>query len=105
MGLKLITDSDFEYVLDQHEKLVIIYYADWCKKCTKIMNYANKLSRDVDYEDIPFVKIDVEKSPKARKSAKADYLPYVVLYKSSETIEGKYIKSKEEFVSQIDKLM
>jgi thioredoxin 1 len=97
MAVTLLTDTDFTSKLEQHDKVVVKYYADWCGSCKLFAPKFKRLSGDERFTGIEFIEVNAEESPEARKAAGVDNLPFIATFKNGKLFKGDST-SKEEFV-------
>ena len=97
MAVTLLTDIDFKKNIEQHDKVVVKYYADWCGSCKLFAPKFKRLSGDERFVGIEFVEVNAEENPEARKAAGVDNLPFFATFKNGQLLKGEST-SKEEFV-------
>jgi len=97
MAVTLLTDGDFKSNIEQHDKVVVKYYADWCGSCKLFAPKFKRLSGDERFAGVEFVEVNAEESPEARKAAGVDNLPFIATFKNGQLLKGEST-SKEEFV-------
>tara|TARA_B110000037_G_C16815170_1_gene381308 strand:- start:109 stop:423 length:315 start_codon:yes stop_codon:yes gene_type:complete len=96
------SDKDFEELLANNEKVIVKYYAGWCGSCRLIAPKFNKLAGLEENEQVTFLSVDAENSPKARSLAKVNNLPFFAGFKNGELVEG-FPSSKIEAVEELIK--
>lgn len=97
MSVTKATDTDFRQLLDQHEKVVVKYYADWCGNCRLFSPKYKRLAQTEQYQDVAFLDVNAETSPEARKLANVTTLPFFAVFRNGELVET-LSASKEEAV-------
>lgn len=60
--LKIINDKEFVKLAKAGKPIVLTFYADWCGPCKMQHPILEQLASDDKYEDIEFVKINVDGS-------------------------------------------
>ncbi|CAN5321050.1 thioredoxin family protein [soil metagenome] len=104
MSVITASDADFDTLLNENGKVIVKYYADWCGSCRLFTPKFKRLSEDERFKDVTFLEVNAEKSPKARKLANVDSLPFIAVFKNGELVEGAST-SKEDYVTgMMDKL-
>ncbi|MFP4089125.1 MAG: thioredoxin family protein [Cyclobacteriaceae bacterium] len=104
MAVELVSDTEFKEKLDQNEKVVVKYYADWCGSCRLFKPKYRRLSEDERFADVTFLDVNAEKNPEARKLAGVSNLPYFAVFKKGELLEGVASSKEEAVVDLIQKL-
>ncbi|MEQ8906771.1 thioredoxin family protein [Ekhidna sp.] len=104
MAVELKTDDDFTQTLNNSEKVVVKYFADWCGSCRLFAPKFRRLSEDDRFENITFLDVNAEKSPEARKLAGVTNLPYFAAFKNGELVDGQATSKEESVVELINKL-
>jgi thioredoxin 1 len=104
MAVTLLTDTDFKTKLDQHDRLVVKYYADWCGSCKLFAPKYKRLSGDERYTDIEFVEVNAEESPEARKAAGVSNLPFFATFRNGQLLKGDSTSKEEFLVGMLDEL-
>ncbi|NQZ77177.1 MAG: thioredoxin family protein [Ekhidna sp.] len=104
MAVELRTDSDFEETLNNNEKVVVKYFADWCGSCRLFAPKFRRLSDDSRFDGVAFVDINAENSPEARKLAGVTNLPFFAIFKNGELVNGLPTSKEESVVGLLDEL-
>ncbi|EMR02882.1 thioredoxin family protein [Cesiribacter andamanensis] len=97
MAVELIDDLEFAQKLQQNDKVIVKYYADWCGSCRLFAPKYKRLSGDERFSGITFLDVNAEKNPDARRMAGVSSLPYFAIFKGGELVDGT-CTSKEELV-------
>ena len=100
MAIIQATDSDFNNILSQNEKVVVKYYTDWCGNCRLFSPKFRRMSENEQFKDITFLDVNAEVSPEARKAAGVTNLPFFAVFKNG-TLVDTVAASKEEAVLNI----
>lgn len=104
MAIKISTDADFEQTIQEHDLVIVKYYADWCGSCKLFAPKYRRLSEEEAYSDVLFLDINAEENEQARKKAGVDNLPFFATFKGGTLLEAS-TGAKEEFVrAMIEKL-
>lgn len=104
MAVELTTDSDFKKKIEQNEKVVVKYYADWCGSCRLFKPKYRRLSEDERFSGIAFLDVNAEKNPEARKAAGVSNLPYFAVFRKGELLDAVASSKEEAVVEMIQKL-
>jgi thiol-disulfide isomerase/thioredoxin len=104
MSLIAATDQEFSQLLQQNEKVVVKYYADWCGSCRLFAPKFKRLATDERFADIAFLDINAEQNPEARKAANVNNLPSFAIFKNGQHIETLAAAKEEAVVELIEKL-
>ncbi len=100
MAVEQITDADFAQKLQDNQKVVVKYYADWCGSCRLFTPKFKRLSGDERFDGVTFLDVNAEKNPDARRMAGVTSLPFFAVFKNGELLEG-VCTSKEEVVTEL----
>ncbi|MBK6964844.1 MAG: thioredoxin family protein [Bacteroidales bacterium] len=104
MALIQATDSTFNDLLSQNDKVVIKYYADWCGSCKLFAPKFRRLSDDSRFEGVTFLDINAEQNPEARKLAGVNNLPFFAVFKDGMLVQGEATSKEENVVAMIEAL-
>ena len=104
MPVTKATDTDFRQLLDQHEKVVVKYYADWCGNCRLFSPKFKRLSDAEQNQEVAFLDVNAETSPEARKLAGVTNLPCFAVFRNGELIDTLSASKEEAVVELIAKL-
>lgn len=104
MAVELVTDQEFKTKLEEKDKVVVKYYADWCGSCRLFKPKFRRLSEDEKYKDIAFLDVNAEENQEARKLAGVTNLPFFAVFKSGQLVEGVASNKEEAVVELIEKL-
>ena len=104
MAVELLTDTDFKSNIEQHDKVIVKYYADWCGSCKLFAPKFKRLSGDERFAGIEFIEVNAELSPEARKAANVDNLPFIATFKNGQLLKGESTSKEEFVVSMLEEL-
>jgi len=99
--------EDLKNILsNSNNKIVIIdTYAKWCQPCKKISPYFESLSNDPSYENVIFVKIDIDHATNIHEYLDPEKLPTFYIFKNLMKI-AEYTGSNEKQLKEfLDKNM
>lgn len=102
--VELVTDANFNEQLQNNEKVVVKYYADWCGSCKLFSPKFRRLSETEDYSDVKFLDINAEENPEARKLAGVSNLPFFAVFKNGELVAGDTTAKEESVVNMIKQI-
>ena len=100
MAIVKATDADFQRLLDEHEKVVVKYYADWCGSCRLFAPKFKKLSESERYNGVTFLDVNAETDQQARKLANVTNLPFFAAFRDGQLV-GTVSATKEEAVTDL----
>lgn len=104
MAVELKTDEDFKSTIDNNEKVVVKYFADWCGSCRLFAPKFRRLSEDDRFNEVTFLDVNAEKSPEARKLAGVTNLPFFATFKNGEFVSGQATSKEEAVIELINNL-
>lgn len=94
------TDAEFAELLEQNEKVVVKYYADWCGNCRLFSPKYKRMAVAMQEQGIKFLDVNAETSPEARKLANVTNLPFFAVFRNGELLDT-VAASKEEAVAAL----
>lgn len=88
MGIKHATDADFEQLVINNDKPVVVdFWAAWCGPCKMVAPEMEKLA--AKYEgSVDVVKVDVDANPKISQSFKIMSIPTIAFFKPGAQPQG-----------------
>ena len=101
MLIDLETDN-LAQIINEKEKVVVLFMANWCGNCKKIKPKFKKIASEI--EDIDFIVVDAEKHKDSRKLATITSLPTFASYYSGDFVEQVSTSVQqvlEDFVNDI----
>ncbi|UOQ75385.1 thioredoxin family protein [Hymenobacter sp. 5516J-16] len=104
MPVTKATDADLQQLLQDNEKVVVKYYADWCGNCRLFSPKFKRLSEAEQNQDIAFLDVNAETSPEARKLASVTNLPFFAVFRNGELLETVAASKEEAVASLISRL-
>lgn len=104
MAVELTTDTEFQELINQNDKVVVKYYADWCGSCRLFKPKYKRLSEDERFDGVTFLDVNAEKNPNARKAAGVTNLPYFAVFKNGALLDTVASTKEEAVVEMIQKL-
>lgn len=76
--MKLITAEQLKTKLNNGEKLLVDFYAEWCGPCKSLMPRLEKLEQE--FPNIQFVKLDVDQNQEYMMESGIRSVPTVKIY-------------------------
>lgn len=102
--MKSITDKDFEELIKNNQKLVIVdLWAAWCGPCRSLGPKLEELNAE-NSNSVEIVKLDVDENPLTPTSFSVRGIPTVLFFKNGQHVDtfmGN--QSKESIQAMIDK--
>lgn len=95
-----LTDQDFQKQINEHPKVIVKYYADWCGSCRLFHPKYKRLAKDDRFGGISFLNVNAENNPEARKLAGVSNLPFFAVFEDGQLKNG-VASSKEEAVVEL----
>ncbi|MDZ4745724.1 MAG: thioredoxin family protein [bacterium] len=105
MPVHTMSDADFSTALEEHNKVIVKYYADWCGSCKLFAPKFRRLSDDARFEGVAFLDINSETNPEARKRAGVDNLPFFATFLNGELLEAGATAKEETVVAMLERLI
>jgi len=96
----LSTDLDFDSQLQQNDKVIVKYFANWCGTCRLFAPKFKKISNKEEFSDVLFLDVNAEENPEARKMAGVSNLPFFAVFKNGQLVAVD-TTSKEEGVEKL----
>jgi thiol-disulfide isomerase/thioredoxin len=100
-----IADNDFESFIQQNEKVVVKYFANWCGTCRLFAPKYKKLSENEPYSGVKFLDINAEESPIARKMAGVSNLPFFATFKNGKLVKAVATSKPEAVEAMIQEIL
>lgn len=104
MTLTLSTDTDFQQYLENNQKVIVKFYADWCGSCKLFAPKFKRLANDERFSEILFLDVNAEVNPTARKTAGVNNLPFFAIFRNGQLIENMATSKEEKVVELLEKL-
>jgi thiol-disulfide isomerase/thioredoxin len=86
--------NDFKKFLKKDNPIIINYYATWCDDCFKINKYINNNYLNIEYKNLLFVNIDIDKSIEIRDYTNINSVPTIQIFNNNKYV-CEYIGSCE----------
>ena len=102
--VQLSTDTDFENLIQNNEKVIVKYFADWCGSCKLFAPKYKRHSNEETNSDILFLEVNAEENEIARRLGGVDNLPFLVSFKNGKLWEGTATSKEEYLQKMIDEL-
>lgn len=91
--IELVNDN-LKEIINNHSKVFVMFYADWCPDCARIKPHLQRLY--TYYENITFVHINADESPKSRSIINLTNIPTFLGVFEGNVVETPLIGSKPE---------
>jgi thioredoxin 1 len=75
----IVTDNNFQEVLDANDLILIDFWAEWCAPCKKMLPILEEIEAD---GTIPIGKINIDENPAKSEEFSIISVPTMVLFKS-----------------------
>jgi thiol-disulfide isomerase/thioredoxin len=95
--IELVNDN-LKEIINNHSKVFVMFYADWCPDCAKIKPHFERLS--TYYENISFVYINADESPTSRSIINLTNIPTFLGVFEGNIVETPLIGSKPEKIEE-----
>ena len=94
--------SQLNSFLEQHDIVVVDFWATWCNPCIHISPFFNELSSK--YQNVSFLKVDIDQAEDLVATQDIQCIPTFKIYKNKvihSTIQGADEQSLEETILNI----
>lgn len=82
--MEKVTKEELEELKKSGTKLLVDFYADWCMPCKTLTPILEKI--DGDYEDVTFVKFDIDKDKEYAMEQGVRSIPTVKMFNGEELL-------------------
>lgn len=102
--LYLVDKSNIKELLNNNKSFILDFYADWCGPCQALSPIFDSLSSESKYNNIVFVKVDVDKFPELATDYSVGSIPTLIFSKDGHAAGKKIngLKTKSELIALID---
>lgn len=104
MAITKSTDEDLRRLVYTHPYIAVKYHNDNFRACQELYPEYEKLSENIKYKDILFVRIDADENLIAKKIIEKNVFSFMALYKKGLLVESQTIASPEDIVKGLNKL-
>ena len=104
MPVEVKTDQDFLKTIENNEKVIVKYFANWCGSCKLFAPKYRRLSGDERFDDIAFLDVNAEENTAARKLAGVNNLPFFAVFKNGKLVEGVATNKEDKLVEMMENL-
>lgn len=104
MAVETVSDKEFQDVLNNNEKVVVKFFANWCGSCKLIAPKYKRMSDEESMSGVAFIEVNAEENPQARENAGVSNLPFFATYKNGKLVEGRPTSKKEKVEEMIQAL-
>lgn len=80
MTIQNIDAASLDAVLNQHDLVVLDFWAPWCQPCVAFSKIIEEVAPD--YSDVLFAKINVDAAPELAEEFQVRSVPFVMILKS-----------------------
>jgi thioredoxin 1 len=88
--IKEIGDDVFEKeVMGNKGPVLLLAYAPWCGDCQRILPVFDNCSSLPEYQQVCFLKLNVEKNPRVKQSLKVERYPTLCLFQDGRQTAGQ----------------
>lgn len=103
MSVKKISEKDFNKVISNKEKKVIVdCYAEWCGPCRMLSPIIDELKEEID--SCEFYKLNVDEAENISREYGIMSIPTILIFKDGKEINKSIgLKTKEELKELIEK--
>lgn len=90
MAVIKTNDQEFNNYINQHEKVAVKFFANWCGTCKLLAPKFRRISDEDEFSDVTFLDVNAEENPEARKWAGVTNLPFFAVVKDGEIVQKDY---------------
>jgi thioredoxin 1 len=80
----IITDSDFDNVINSNDIVLVDFWAEWCGPCKKLSPILDEIS---DERGLLVGKLNVDENPGKMEEYSIHSIPTMVLFKSGQPVK------------------
>jgi thioredoxin 1 len=99
--MKISTIEQFDSMLTLNDKVIVDFYAEWCKPCKKLSPIFNEYASNTDFHDIVFCSVDIDQNPDIAEQCEVLNLPTVLFYKTLENTD-ELVGFNQTSLAQLD---
>jgi thioredoxin 1 len=100
MAVVKATDADFSTLIQENERVVVKFYADWCGSCRLFAPKFKRMSDDETLTNVIFLDVNAETDQQARRLAGVTNLPFFAAFRDGQLV-GTVSATKEEAVRDL----
>ncbi|XP_055885702.1 uncharacterized protein LOC106065006 [Biomphalaria glabrata] len=94
------TKAEFDHLISTEKNLVVVdFFATWCGPCKVIAPQLQKWSEE--YDDVTFVKIDVDENDETAEACGISAMPTFFLYKNGKKVDEIVGANAERLLEKI----
>lgn len=102
-----VTEKNFAQIAEKPDRpLIIEVYANWCGACRKMKPRFEQAANQ--YQDVRFVKINIEKEPQLAARYKVSHLPTLLFFlpqQNSPSMRSTGLLSQKELNEKVEDLL
>ncbi|RDD39390.1 Thioredoxin [Trichoplax sp. H2] len=101
------TKEEFDLIIKSaDDKLVVIdFYAQWCGPCRRIGPKYEAMSKDPEYENVIFLKVDVDDNSDTAEACGISCMPTFQFYQNGQKIDELSGSDDSQLLAKIKELM
>ena len=80
----IITDSDFDKVINSNDIVLVDFWAEWCGPCKKVSPILDEISNE---RGLLVGKLNVDENPTKMEEYSIHSIPTMVLFKSGQPVK------------------
>lgn len=80
----IITDNDFNKVINDNDLVLVDFWADWCGPCKMLSPILDEISKE---RGLLIGKLNVDDNPVKSQEYSVHSIPYMVLFKSGHPVK------------------
>lgn len=95
-----LNSENFNKTIEENERVLVDFYADWCGPCKMLSPTIEELERELN--DVLVCKVNVDDAPQLAVLFKVEYIPTVVYIKNGQlqaSLTG--LKTKADILEMI----
>jgi thioredoxin 1 len=80
----IITDSDFNQVINSNDLILVDFWAEWCGPCKRLSPILDEIA---DERGLLIGKLNVDENPQKMEEFSVHSIPTMVLFKSGQPVK------------------
>ena len=81
---EIIDQEELKRALEEHEKVILDFYADWCGPCTLMSPIVTEAAKEMP--EVLFVKINIDKAPAVVRQYEIMSIPTLVMIRGGKVL-------------------
>lgn len=99
------SDADLRQLLYKNDYVIVKFTDKECRVCQELAPSFEEMSKEAEYKDVLFLRMDSTENPVSRKEVKINGTPFIATYKKAVLLDCGLVSTRDGISAMLNKLL